>query len=203
MTPIYRAKKIDSNEWVEGYYVPDSDGRGKSTHYLIPSYIHIYDACEYEIDLSTLSIHFSNMVSVNGKKIFASLDDKNGIGGDICKSIYKETFVAIWQSFPVFRMEYKPIDKSEIWKEFNELASDEVEVIGVHTVIEEEVATSAINDNVVLGMITNDLVEHGGYEMLDAEAWAKEHGGCVVSDMWDAYTKYIEDKAEYLGEDDE
>ena len=73
--PIYRAKKIDSDEWVEGYLITknsigDIDYNSDSPLYDIK-----------EIDPKTLAIHFPNMIDKNGKKIFASLNE-DGIGGD-------------------------------------------------------------------------------------------------------------------------
>ena len=83
--PIYRAKKIDSDEYVIGCYSSAYDVH----HYIIThlgvdtkvnvvfkmsSYIH-------KIDPTTLAIHFPDMLDGQGNKFFASLS-KNGIGGD-------------------------------------------------------------------------------------------------------------------------
>ena len=70
--PIYRAKKIDSDEWIEGYLLRYSNG------YFIKL---TNEAKEIKIYPSTLAIHFRNMIDENGKCIFASLND-DGIGGD-------------------------------------------------------------------------------------------------------------------------
>jgi pyrroloquinoline quinone (PQQ) biosynthesis protein C len=51
----------------------------------------------------------------------------------------------------------------------------------------------AINDDVVLEMLIDDMQEHYGFSFGEATAWAKEHASSVVDDMWDAYTKYLED----------
>lgn len=95
--PIYRAKKIDSEERVEGYLV----GETKIAEYE-PEYNEGYvvshqfpsnGVCEstygqgwftykvFEIDSSTLSIHFTDMLDGEGNKIFASLSE-DGKGGD-------------------------------------------------------------------------------------------------------------------------
>ena len=72
--PIYRAKKIDSDEYVEGYYIRENTG-------------HFVQGCnEFSgvfkiIDPSTLAIHFPNMLDSEGTKIFASLSE-DGKGGD-------------------------------------------------------------------------------------------------------------------------
>lgn len=77
--PIYRAKKIDSKDYVFG--VPRQDSKG--------FYEMIIDICEDDgcgviqrfIDPTTLAIHFPDMLDSEGNKIFASLQ-KNGKGGD-------------------------------------------------------------------------------------------------------------------------
>lgn len=87
--PIFRAKKMDSDEYIEGIGIDDN---------IMVEYISQRNYCSEhiaetsEIDLSTLSIHFpdmlaedSNSYDSNGEKdlrIFASLEDF-GKGGDI------------------------------------------------------------------------------------------------------------------------
>lgn len=75
-TPIFRAKKIDSNEYVQGFYYKDNKDHiifnGDSTT--------IFGL--RVIDPTTLSIHFPNMNDIKGDKIFASLQE-DGKGGDI------------------------------------------------------------------------------------------------------------------------
>lgn len=89
MIPIYRAKKIDSDEYVEGKLIED---------YGIGFYIQINNSLENiattygdygfstndfeQIDSTTLSIHFPDMLDTQGNKIFASLNE-DGKGGDI------------------------------------------------------------------------------------------------------------------------
>jgi len=78
--PIYRAKKINNDEYIEGFYYP--------RFYMcmgdeICSTIsRLENGHQYEIDLLTIAIHFNGMIDKNGKKIFASLNE-NGKGGDI------------------------------------------------------------------------------------------------------------------------
>ena len=72
MIPIYRAKKIDSDEYVEGFYF-ENHGR----HLLQEP-----NNDAWNIDPSTLAIHFPDMLDKNGKSIFASLSE-DGKGGDI------------------------------------------------------------------------------------------------------------------------
>jgi len=81
MIPIYRAKRIDNDEYVEGYLLPEYKGKlhlsikwTRDFDGLTPNFI--------QIDPSTLAIHFPNMLDSQGNKIFASLQE-DGKGGDI------------------------------------------------------------------------------------------------------------------------
>ena len=77
--PLFRAKKIDGDEYVEGLLCKNDFGN-------LCIQIEIDDELEgdyalYEIDPSTLSIHFPDILDSNGDKIFASLSE-DGRGGD-------------------------------------------------------------------------------------------------------------------------
>ena len=101
--PIYRAKKIDSDEYVVGWYSSPIIIEGKT-------YLSITNKDgEYRIDTTTLSIHFSDMLDSQGNKIFASLQ-KNGRGGDVCSvNDYIDSGlegVAIYQNYG-FRIDRK------------------------------------------------------------------------------------------------
>lgn len=75
--PIYRAKKIDSDEYVIGWHSSPIIIEGKL-------YLSITNKDgEHRIDTTTLSIHFPDMIDIQGNKIFASLRE-DGKGGDIC-----------------------------------------------------------------------------------------------------------------------
>jgi len=82
MIPIYRAKKIDSDECVEGNLL-----EYQSNVYVLPyeTMYKLFNNClnieNFEIDPSTLAIHFTGMLDSEGNKIFASLDE-DGKGGD-------------------------------------------------------------------------------------------------------------------------
>lgn len=101
--PIYRAKKIDSDKYIEGFlyqdiicYVP-SDGV-KSDEYkkaLDEESWFITDNMSRNemIDITTVSIHFPDMLDSQGNKIFASLQ-KDGKGGDIV-----DTTIGLRQNF--------------------------------------------------------------------------------------------------------
>ena len=90
MIPIYRAKKIDSDEYVIGYceYIPN-DGRsiniinsGCWISWIKLDNKGFRDRFEVEVDLTTLAIHFPDMIDSQGNKIFASLSE-DGKGGDM------------------------------------------------------------------------------------------------------------------------
>ena len=51
----------------------------------------------------------------------------------------------------------------------------------------------AINDEVIMEMIVDDLMGNFDFSKKKATTWAKEHASSLIDDMWDAYTKYIED----------
>lgn len=86
MVPIYRAKKIDSDEFVEGSYI-------EAIQSIIPTKldfsikngkidIHYSEFNKIKvIDPTTLAIHFPDMLDSQGNKIFASLRE-DGKGGD-------------------------------------------------------------------------------------------------------------------------
>lgn len=78
MIPVFRAKKIDSDEYIIGYL----EEHNTNDFYisLMPNEID-----SYKIDTSTLSIHFPDMIDSQRNKIFASLQ-KDGKGGDIVEN---------------------------------------------------------------------------------------------------------------------
>lgn len=108
MIPIFRAKKIDSNEYVEGFYIPYNDKKcyiGHRDIVCISNRLVSEDKIDVraiKCDMTTLSIHFSNMIDVKGNKIFASLSE-NTKGGDILieEGRYKDGFNPIFE--PYFR----------------------------------------------------------------------------------------------------
>ena len=86
--PIYRAKKIDSDEYVIGFYSSAYDIH----HYIIThlgvdtkaNLVYQMSTDIHKIDPTTLAIHFPDMLDSQGNKIFASLSE-DGKGGDIMK----------------------------------------------------------------------------------------------------------------------
>lgn len=105
MIPIYRAKKIDSEEYVEGYLEPSFDKNMcecwaiRTTTQRNP---HYWGQDLYEIDPTTLAIHFPDMLDSEGNKIFASLSE-DGKGGDRLVEVgkYDDGFNPIFE--PYFR----------------------------------------------------------------------------------------------------
>ena len=125
MIPIYRAKKIGKDEWVEGHHVKHN---GK--HWIIRDE-YVFEL-EDEIDPSTLAIHFNNMLDKNGKKIFASLSE-DGVGGDICKDGYEEQYICVFNKVTnSCVMKYTTIQmKTETMGVYNHYWQT-FEVIGIH-----------------------------------------------------------------------
>jgi len=76
--PIYRGLKLGTkNEYVIGFFHSRKwDGETRTEYYIT------YESLEWEIDPTTLAIHFPDMLDSQGNKIFASLQD-DGKGGDI------------------------------------------------------------------------------------------------------------------------
>lgn len=95
--PIYRAKKIDSDGYVIGYYSPAYD-----IHHYIITHLGVDTKVDavyqmstdiHKIDSTTLAIHFPDMLDNQGNKIFASLNE-DGKGGDIV-----DTTIGLRQNF--------------------------------------------------------------------------------------------------------
>lgn len=89
--PIFRAKKIDRNEYIVGHYIEDENRQC----IVILEKMFKGEPIYTTVDKSTLSIHFPDMLDSEGNKIFASLSE-DGKGGDICESTYF-TRVAIYK----------------------------------------------------------------------------------------------------------
>ena len=125
--PIYRAKKIDSDEWVEGSLV--------EYKYITKEYTCKYnrtteDVLEIrcaEIDPSTLAIHFDGMVDKDGKKIFAGLSE-DGKGGDVLLNVYSE----YQEELPlIFKIDGLFLEDEDFNEPFGLIDLAEWEVIGV------------------------------------------------------------------------
>lgn len=89
--PIYRAKRIDGDEYVEGYLRKDTN---QATHEHVWVIIRDKDYWKFTIDPSTLAIHFPDMKDSEGNKIFASLS-KDGKGGDLFENFEDSNYTGI------------------------------------------------------------------------------------------------------------
>jgi len=118
--PIYRAKKIDSDDWVEGYLTNDFWIGIDQRDYTI---YNVQKEKSYRIDIGTLAIHFTNMIDKNGKKIFASLSE-DGVGGDIRDSNWVIFYSDGCIKHRSLDDELEHISNYRIFKDF--------EVIGIH-----------------------------------------------------------------------
>jgi len=144
----FRAKKIDSDKYVEGFYFPQDytgeyeNEEAEERNECIKHFIHSgtsHDELEdeegffefyniEEVDKETLAIHFPNMLDSDGRKIFASISE-DGKGGDIVKSIFMDTFIAVYNGFTK-RFEWVKINTKHD-REMNELSQSEIKIIGV------------------------------------------------------------------------
>lgn len=76
--PLYRAKRLSNNKYITGQFLWDN--------FEDKYWIRTFHDATHRIDPTTLSIHFSKMIDVEGTKIFASLRE-DGKGGDIVKHV--------------------------------------------------------------------------------------------------------------------
>lgn len=96
--PIFRAKKLDSDEYVEGgysdtFFLCMGDIQG---HYISYKKINVVGreiTLQESIDPTTISIHFPDMLDSKGNKIFASLQE-DGKGGD--EFLFDNEIFIIW-----------------------------------------------------------------------------------------------------------
>ena len=76
--PIYRGKSIKTKQYVEGYLKTCTD-TGANVYW-----IQTKDWIDYQIDPRSLCISFSDMLDINGVRVFASLSTSYNVG-DIMK----------------------------------------------------------------------------------------------------------------------
>ena len=72
--PIYRGKSIKTKQYVEGYLKPCVD-TGANIYW-----IQTKDWIDYQIDSRSLCVSFSDMLDINGVRIFASLPTSYNVG---------------------------------------------------------------------------------------------------------------------------
>ena len=111
--PIYRAKKIDSDEYLIGYLKFDR----KHIHYSINPIDE--DNTWHKIEENTLAIHFEDMIDSQGNNIFISLQEF-GKGGDIITD-GEYDFVVIFngRSFDLMFVEDETFTKFNEWEDWN------------------------------------------------------------------------------------
>lgn len=63
---LFKAKRTDNGEWVEGYYVYYG-WTGKQRHYIVPN--HASDLYAFEVDHETIC-QYTGLTDKNGRKIF-------------------------------------------------------------------------------------------------------------------------------------
>ena len=74
---LFKAKRVDNGEWVEGYYQKRYDEIGRERHYIFWCKSHLVWGYE-EIDESTLC-QFTGLLDKNGRKIFKNDVVRSGI----------------------------------------------------------------------------------------------------------------------------
>ena len=122
--PIYRGKSLKTNQYVEGYLKTCTD-TGSDVFW-----IQTKEWVDYQVDPTTLSISFSNMLDSNNERMFASLS-KSGKGGDITETkdgwkIYKRVHLLL----PEGTRAGRDLDVSEILnKKFKGVL--DIKVIGI------------------------------------------------------------------------
>lgn len=88
---LFRGKRVDNGEWVEGYYVCV----GNKYHYILSGKIDLLNGVgfeKYEVIPETVS-QYPGLTDKNGKKTFEHAivtDKKTGIVGVIVSGIYEE-----------------------------------------------------------------------------------------------------------------
>ena len=125
--PIFRAKKIDSEEYVVGFHHPMTDEENY-THILFNG----KDSWKgVLIDETTLAIHFPGMLDSQGNKIFASLN-KDGKGGDIVRMESEcENYVAEFTQDGLSFYEYLDNKKYKNSSHFKIFSIRDIKVIGI------------------------------------------------------------------------
>lgn len=118
MIPTFRAKRRDTGQYIEGPFDQYAAG-GVINHEIVHN--------------DTLAIHFPDMVSKNGEKVFASLNE-NGAGG----TIFRESdssghidYVLIYTGNDFILRDIDPFEDGAIEYSFREFGKD-FDVAGIY-----------------------------------------------------------------------
>ena len=122
-TPIYRAWCEKDSEYAVGFFISDDKENEILTR------LDSGEMYARGIDITTLAIHFPDMLDSGGNKIFASLNT-NGKGGDIVENYcfsndYKEQ-IAIYDNY-MFCL----VDKDRDIYCLSDIENDGLKIIGV------------------------------------------------------------------------
>ena len=125
--PEYRAKKIDSDDYVKGYLTSCKSIYEKD-YYITKGHNHPI----IEIDPSTLAIHFPDMIDSEGTRIFASLSE-DGTGGDRFNAEPEEVedcmFTVIFKNG--YKVRYDEWDETLRLPEFKDFYMEHCKLTGV------------------------------------------------------------------------
>ena len=121
--PIFRAKRLYSDEYVFGVPRQDSEGMYEMIINVVED--GVAGVIQRYIDVDTISIHFPNTLDSQGNKIFASLNE-NGKGGDIVELDYKKK-TAIWCS----KTQAIMLNSKQTGLSILSLYRDDINIIGI------------------------------------------------------------------------
>lgn len=122
--PIYRGKSLKTNQYVEGYLKTCTD-TGSDVFW-----VQTKEWVDYQVDPTTLSISFKDMLSTTNTRIFASLSNL-GKGGDctFMENGYNETFC--WDSLNGCIMLKSPHYEVRLFRDRRNTHFKRYEIIGI------------------------------------------------------------------------